>query len=66
MALVNPPTPEEFWEHMNKIRMKWINVNRNDPEEVHIEMDTYILDVLESLGYKDGVDVFRTTPKWYA
>ena len=61
MALVKPPSPAEFEAHMQEIKKTF-----SGKEICHIEMDSYILEVMESLGYKDGVYVFRTTPKWYA
>lgn len=55
------PTPAEFERHLREI------LDRTDSEEDrHIDMDEYICKTLESLGYTDGVRVFRTTPKWYA
>ncbi len=65
MALVKPPTPEEFKVKLNAIRFIYFH-EKNDMEECHTEMDDYILKVLETLGYEEGVKVFRTTPKWYA
>lgn len=61
MALVKPPSPEEFETHMRDIKQTFF-----DKESCHMEMDSYILDVMETLGYKAGVNIFRTTPKWYA
>ena len=65
MALVKPPSPTEFETHMLDIKKTFIDKEFN-LEDCHMEMDSYILEVMESLGYKAGVDVFRTTPKWYA
>lgn len=63
MILKEPPTPEEFTEVMLLLQKK--ADDELSLEEVHMEMDDYILTVLESLGFKKGVDVFRSTPKWY-
>lgn len=38
----------------------------DDPEYVHGEMDDLLCEVLESLGYGEGVEIFRNTYKWYA
>jgi len=65
MALVKPPSPTEFETHMQDIKRTFFDKNE-DEETCHMEMDSYILEVMESLGYKAGVNVFRTTPKWYA
>lgn len=65
MALVKPPSPEEFETHMRDIKHVFFD-KENDQYDSHIEMDSYILEVMETLGYKAGVNVFRTTPKWYA
>ena len=65
MTLVKPPSPKEFATHMTDIKRTFLD-KQDDEEACHAEMDSYILEVLEVLGYKDGVKVFRTTPKWYA
>lgn len=65
MALIKPPSPTEFETHMQDIKRTFFD-KEDDQEVCHMEMDSYILDVMESLGYKAGVNVFRTTPKWYA
>lgn len=68
MALKYPPSPEEFETNMKALKHKFYygNPGKGDPEVCHMEMDDYILRVMESLGYKAGVQIFRTTPKWYA
>lgn len=66
MALVSPPTPSEFADKMKEIKGRFFTDMYEDFHECHVDMDTYILEVLESLGYKDGVAVFRSTPKWYS
>lgn len=65
MALVKPPTPDEFSKKMKEIKDEFYNM-KGDQEECHEEMDDYICQALESLGYHDGIRIFRTTPKWYA
>lgn len=65
MALVKPPSPSEFETQMQDIKRTFFD-KKEDQEVCHMEMDSYILEVLESLGYRAGVNIFRTTPKWYA
>lgn len=39
----------------------------SDDEEVcHIKMDDVLCKQLESLGFEDGIEIFRGTKKWYA
>lgn len=57
-------TPEEFKMHMQDIADR---LERNmDEERMHKEADKYMLNLLCSLGYKDGCDIFIDMPKWYA
>lgn len=37
-----------------------------DKEESHIIADQVLLDLLETLGYKDVVEEFEKVGKWYA
>lgn len=32
----------------------------------HINMDELMCDLLESLGYGEGVEIFKNSPKWYS
>lgn len=54
--------PEEFYEKMLQLK----NDFGGDEEEVHINMDNLICELLSTLGYGDGVDVFDETNKWYS
>lgn len=56
------PTPEEFEAHIKHI----IEQYEYNFEDKHVELDLYLCTVLESLGYSDGVRLFRSTQKWYA
>ena len=57
-------TPEEFKMHMQDIADR---LERNqDEERMHKEADKYMLNLLCSLGYKEGCDIFINMPKWYA
>jgi len=38
----------------------------SDVEVVHIQMDSLMAEVLEKLGYKEGIKIFKETNKWYA
>lgn len=58
----NPITPDEFRDAMIDIS----NRLGDDVEVVHASMDALMCDVLKSLGYEKGVDVFVGTYKWYA
>lgn len=53
-------TKEEFED-----RMKVLS-NINDKEIRHIEMDNLMIQVLYSLGYKEGCNIIMNTEKWYA
>ena len=63
-------TPEEFTKAMKDISDKLANPPKYRPyydeEDAHMEMDDLMLDLLRSLGYGDGVDIFENTNKWYA
>lgn len=56
-----PPDPNEFAMEIKKI----IEDLPDDQEERHINLDLYICEVMEKLGYKEGIRLFRTTPKGY-
>lgn len=55
-------TPEEFAAAMRKIK----DDCRGDPELTHSKADDLLLDVLEALGYGEGVKVFNDLDIWYA
>lgn len=63
-------TPEEFTKAMKDISDKLVNPPKDRPyydeEDAHMEMDGLMCDLLRSLGYGDGVDIFENTGKWYA
>ena len=64
-CLDRPLTPEEFKNEMMKIRHEKYDI-QDDEEVAHICMDQLILYLLISLGYREGVEIFIDTPKWYA
>ena len=61
-------TPEEFAKKMKEIKDAYIDNDEdwNDVEDVHVDMDVLMMEVLESLGYVEGVTIFENTDKWYA
>ena len=54
------PTPEAFAEQMRRLDEKC------DTEEGHEKADALMCDVLVSLGFFEGVQVFKQMAKWYA
>lgn len=57
-----PMTPKEFVAEMNRITVQ----KAHDTESMHGDMDYLLVQVLRSLGYKKGCDVFDAAKKWYA
>ena len=53
---------EEFKNRMIEIKKQYAR----DPEKLHPLADDLMCDVLESLGYDEGIAVFNTMDKWYA
>ena len=45
-------------------RMKDISKG-SDPEQNHTNADTLMEETLTRLGYKEGIDIFKTMTKWY-
>lgn len=60
-----PMTPEEFKQAMADARRKF-DEDKYDEEDVHIKMDNIMCDLLVSLGYGEGIDIFDNTPMWYS
>lgn len=60
-----PMTPEEFTTKMREAYEYYYTKN-DDEELVHITMDGIMCDLLRSLGYGEGIDIFNNTPMWYA
>jgi hypothetical protein len=58
-------TPEEFAANMREA-CQYHYVENNDQEDVHITMDGIMCNLLRDLGYGEGIDIFESTPKWYA
>ena len=53
-------TPKEFAEKMQLI------VDEENTELGHIEMDNLMCELLKSLGYEEGVEIFDNALKWYS
>lgn len=54
-------TPEEFADAMRFLRM-----NEEDTEFLHLSMDELMCRLLISLGYEEGVEIFWDAEKFYA
>lgn len=57
-----PMSPEEFYECMVRIT----EANQDDHEVAHVQMDGLMAQLLEHLGYSNGIQVFRGFQKWYS
>ena len=55
-------TPEEFLVCLKRL---WLQ-HGNDKERAHIAMDYLMCNLLESLGYGEGVEFFIKCEKWYS
>ena len=53
-------TPEEFKRKMQEIDDEY------GTEDGHIKADDLMCEVLEWLGYDEGVEIFRQMYKWYS
>lgn len=62
---VKPITPEEFERRMKEIREIYYD-NMGDWEVAHRFADDLMTEVLNSLGYSEGVLVNNSMAKWYA
>ena len=61
VAVVRNETIERFTKSMEVARDKY----EDDPEALHIEMDTIMCSFLRDLGFAKGVDIFQNVDKWY-
>ena len=61
-------TPAEFAIAMRKIENgeAYDDDRMYDCEDQHIDADRLMCNVLRSLGYGDGIDIFDSMYKWYA
>ena len=53
-------TPKEFKERMAHI------AEIDDEEARHSEMDDFMVEVLNQLGYEEGTKIFEDVEKWYS
>lgn len=60
-----PMPPEEFKQLMADTYHKYWEIDM-DEETVHWKMDEILCDLLRSLGYGEGIDIFDKTPMWYS
>ena len=55
-------TPEEFADRMRQIAEDtW-----NDAEGRHAMADELMCELLEALGYEEGIEIFDDMEKWYS
>ena len=54
-------SPDDFLKQMSLLQE-----DINDPENRHEAMDDLLCRVLDSLGYGEGVKVYKQSEKWYA
>lgn len=57
-----PLTSTDFKAKMAEL---WPDGITYDPKTAHIMADRIICELLEDLGYGDGVAIFREGDKWY-
>lgn len=55
-------TPTEFAIKMWRIKIR----QNSSPEDKHIDADELMCELLESLGYREGVRFFKEMEKWYS
>lgn len=53
-------TPEEFETSMNLLNMQ------RDTETFHRSADNLICEVMKTLGYEKGIEIFQKRHKWYS
>lgn len=69
---VQPVSPDKFKELMQSIKnYKYRGIYSYDdkitnPEGSHYTADALMCDLLSSLGYEDGIEIFRNMDKWYS
>lgn len=59
---LRPLSAEDFAKCMTDIAVRF----SHDPEGCHSEMDDLMCDVLNKLGYSEGVKIFLEADKYYA
>jgi hypothetical protein len=56
-------TPEEFAARMREL---YPQNGVYDNEQAHVRADELMCELLRSLGYGEGVDIFDAAERWYA
>jgi len=59
-------TPTEFLTKMNQIFGRDKDGYSPDTEEAHVFADDLMCELLKSLGYGAGIEIFEKAGKWYA
>lgn len=60
-------TPKQFAQKISGIATEdFYSGERFDKEAAHSEADNALCALLETLGYVDGIRIFRAMDKWYA
>lgn len=59
---MNNLTPEQFKEEMERLEREY----DGDPEYMHGAGDDLMCNLLRSLGYSEGIDIYDNWTKWYA
>lgn len=57
--------PKEFTMRMQAIANKENTLYYNQADR-HRDMDNLMCEVLQYLGYGDGVEIFKAPPRWYS
>jgi hypothetical protein len=52
-------TPEEFKQKIIEC------LNAHDPAVSHEDIDMLMCNLLRSIGYSDGIDIFLNSTRWY-
>lgn len=59
-------TPEQFAEKMRDLYNDSYNRKAMGVVEAHEKADALMCELLRSLGYGEGVEIFEAADKWYA
>lgn len=62
---LKPITPEEFERRMKEVKETYYE-KYGDKELAHRFADDLMIDVLNSLGYSEGILINKSMKKWYA
>ena len=55
---------KEFYRQMKELEKLY--EDEDDEEKTHREMDRLMCELLTSLGYEEGISIFKNQPKYYA